>query len=188
MRFIVDIESLNHRDRPSSYIKRQVLLLANEESFFSAILDEGNIQALDYALSPRIGMGGILVSYMRRCVGLRKELENLRIVAEDKEMSDVIKRDVIYMVDIFIAFHKTHCQGSQMHDGEHQVSDFEGANATAEVRRYIRFCWDYQESGFVYEYGGCSLIKNIASMAEKGLYRLFKLFIDADESLLRLST
>ena len=38
------------------------------------------------------------------------------------------------------------------------------------------------------EYGGCSLIKNIASMAEKGLYRLFKLFIDADESLLRLST
>jgi len=66
MRFIVDIESVNHRDRPSSYIKRQVLLLANEESFFSAILDEGNIQALDYALSPRIGMGGILGCVRKR--------------------------------------------------------------------------------------------------------------------------
>jgi len=190
MKRLVEIESLDHRDRPSSYIKQQDLLLEKEESFLSALLDEGNIQALDYALTPKIGMGGILVSHAR--VNLRKDLEILRIVAEDKEMNDVVKRDVIYMVDKLIAFHKTHLQVRQMYSirlssaGEHKVTEFEGANATEEVKRYIRFCWDYQDSAFMY--GGCSLIRNIASMAEKGLYHLFKLFIDADESLLRLST
>ena len=121
MERLVEIESLENDDRPDSYIRDAVYFVAgqkdaedppDEESFLSVLMRRRYIHALDYALSPRTGMGWIIASLPNEYI--TKELLKLRSVAEENEMSDVI-----YMVDKFIAFHKTYVQVLQMQLGYH---------------------------------------------------------------------